>query len=441
MVIVQNFAQNFDTLMVQLGSAPGWSQLGVVAASFVLAWAVARLVRGKIPDHFEPGALRIGAGSVQRILLPVFALVLIWIGKVVVAKWQPVPILSVAVLLVASFALIRLALYLLRHLFPVSARLKASERAIAFTVWGAAALYLTGLLPEINAALDDVSFFIGKQKITLLLVVHALLSLLLTLFISLTLSIVIENRVMAAKSLGTSMRVFAAKLVRALAFVIAILIALPLLGIDITALSVFGGALGVGLGLGLQKIASNYVSGFVILLDRSIRPGDLVTINERHGVVSDIRARYTVVRGLDGTEAIIPNDSIISNMVLNHSYTDRVVSVKTLVSISYASDTERAMSLLLAAGVAQPRVQATPEPSVWISKLGDNGIELELTTWIRDAEAGQGSLRSGIFLDALRAFREEGIEISYPQREIRMAPSGLPLELQGLTQNAWSDPK
>lgn len=437
---MQNFTQNFDTLIVQLWSPPGWNQLGLVAAGFVLAWALARLVRGKIPDHFEPGALRIGAGSVQRILLPVFALVFIWLAKVVVAKWQPVPILSVAVLLVASFALIRLALYLLRHLFPVSTRLKASERAIVFTVWVAAALYLTGLLPTI-AALDDVSFFIGKQKITLLSMVHALLSLLLTLFIALTLSIVIETRVMKAQSLDTSMRVFAAKLVRALAFVIAILIALPLLGIDITALSVFGGALGVGLGLGLQKIASNYVSGFVILLDRSIRPGDLVTINERHGVVSDIKARYTVVRGLDGTEAIIPNDSIISNMVLNHSYTDRVVSVKTLVSISYASDTERAMSLLLAAGVAQPRVQAMPEPSVWIKNLGDSGIELELTTWIRDAEAGQGALRSGIFLSALRTFREEGIEIPYPQREIRIAPSDLPLELQSLSQNALSDPK
>ena len=438
---MQNFTQNFDTLIVQLWSPPGWNQLGLVAAGFVLAWVLARLIRGKIPDHFEPGALRIGAGSVQRILLPVFALVLIWLAKVVVAKWQPVPILSVAVLLVASFALIRLALYLLRHLFPVSARLKASERTIVFTVWVAVALYLTGLLPEIIAALDDVSFFIGKQKITLLSVVHALLSLLLTLFIALTLSIVIETRVMTAQSLDTSMRVFAAKLVRALAFVIAILIALPVLGIDITALSIFGGALGVGLGLGLQKIASNYVSGFVILLDRSIRPGDLVTINERHGVVSDIKARYTVVRGLDGTEAIIPNDSIISNMVLNHSYTDRVVSVKTLVSISYASDTERAMSLLLAAGVAQPRVQAMPEPSVWIKNLGDSGIELELTTWIRDAEAGQGSLRSGIFLAALRTFREEGIEIPYPQREIRIAPNDLPPESQSLSQNALSDPK
>ena len=421
---MQNFSRNFDTLIDQLGTPPGWIQLGVVALGFGLAWILASLVREKIPGHLEPGALKIGAGSMKRLMLPALALVFIWFGKFVLANWHPVPILSVAVLLVAAFAVIRLSLYLLRHLFPPSPFLKASERAIAFTVWGVAALYLTGLLPEINAALDEVSFTAGGKKITLLLVIHALFSLLLTLFITLSLSMLIESRVMKAQALDTSMRVFAGKLIRALAFVVAILIALPLMGIDITVLSVFGGALGVGLGLGLQKIASNYVSGFVILLDRSIRPGDLVTITDRHGVVSDIRARYTVVRGLDGTEAIIPNDSIISNMVLNHSYTDRVVAVKTLLSISYESDTERAMSLLLAAGKAQPRVMIKPEPTVWIKGLGENGIELELTTWIHDAEEGQSSLRSGIFIAVLRAFRENGIEIPYPHREIRILAGG-----------------
>ncbi len=420
---MQNLSQNFDSLISQFGTPPGWIQLGIVALGFAVAWVVARLIRGRIPGGLEPGALKIGAGSAQRLLLPLLALVVIWLGKIACAKWQPVPILSVAVLLVAAFATIRLTLYLTRHLFPSSPLLKASERAVAFAVWAVAALYLTGLLPEIGAALDDISFVFSGKKITMLLVIHAMLSLLLTLFITLSVSIIIENRVMGAKSLDTSMRVFAGKLVRAFAFVVAFLIALPLLGIDITALSVFGGALGVGLGLGLQKIASNYVSGFVILLDRSIRPGDLVTINDRHGVVSDIRARYTVVRGLDGTEAIIPNDSIIGNMLLNHTYTDRVVAVKATVSVSFQSDLEKALALLLAAGKSQARVQETPAPSVMIKNIGDNGIELELTVWIRDAEEGQGSLRSGIYLDMLRAFRKEGVEIPFPQREVRVMPA------------------
>ena len=417
---MQIFSQNFDTLLNQLGAPPGWAQLAIVAAGFLFAWLLARLVREKIPDHLEPGAFKIGAGSVQRVVLPLLALVFIWLGKIVFAKWHPAPILGVALLLVASFALIRLSLYLLRHLFRVSPLLKASERAIAYIVWGVAALYLTGLLPEISAALDEVSFAVGNKKITMLSVIQALLSLLLTLVVTLAVSVVIEKRVMKAQTLDTSMRVFAGKLIRALAFVIAILIALPLMGIDITVLSVFGGAVGVGLGLGLHKIASNSVRGFVILLDRSIRPGDLVTIADRHGVVSDIRARYTVVRGLDGTEAIIPNDSIIGNMVLNHSYTDRTVAIKTSVSISYQSDAERAMALLRGIAIAQVRVLDTPEPTVWIKNLGDNGIELELTTWIRDAEQGQGALRSDIYLAVLRAFAQECIDIPYPQREIRI---------------------
>ncbi len=437
---MQNFSQNFDSLLNQLGTQIGWAQLGIVAAGFLLAWILARMVREKIPDYLEPGALKIGAGSVQRLVLPVLALVFIWLGKITFALTlrtsQPVPILRVAVLLVASFALIRLSLYLLRHLFPVSPLLKAWERAIAFTVWGVTALYLTGILPEINAALNDVSFTVGKKEITLLTVIQALLSLLLTLAITLTLSMLIESRVMKAQSLDTSMRVFAGKLIRALAFVIAVLIALPLMGIDITVLSVFGGALGVGLGLGLQKIASNYVSGFVILLDRSIRPGDLVTIADRHGVVSDIKARYTVVRGLDGTEAIIPNDNIISNVVLNHSYTDRTIAIKTPVSISYQSDIEQAMTLLLAAGKAQSRVLAEPEPTVWIRNLGDNGIELELTAWIRDAEQGQSSLRSDIFVAVLHAFRKAGIDIPYPRREIRLLAGDLTGDLPNSPNDA-----
>ncbi|MEO8385643.1 MAG: mechanosensitive ion channel domain-containing protein [Betaproteobacteria bacterium] len=420
---MQNFPQNFDLLINQLGTTPGWIQLGIVALGFAIAWTLARQIRGKFHRDIEPGALKIGAGSVHRILLPLLALVFIWLGKVTYAVWQPVPILSVAVLLVASFAVIRLALHLIRLVLPVSPLLKASERAIALTVWVVTALYLTGLLPEFSAALDEISFEFGGKKISLLLVIQALLSLLLTLFITLTFSVIVENRVMKAKSLDTSMRVFAGKLVRALAFVIAILIALPLLGIDITALSVFGGALGVGLGLGLQKIASNYVSGFVILLDRSIRPGDLVTINDRHGVVSDIRARYTVVRGLDGTEAIIPNDNIISNMLLNHTYSDNLFVVKVSVSVSYQCDLEKAMALMLAAGKSQTRAVESPAPSVWIKNLGDNGIDLELAVWIHDADAGQASLRSAIYLAIIYAFRREGIEIPYPQREVRLYPS------------------
>ena len=420
---MQNIAADFDTIIQQFNAGRAWWQLAVVVAGFSVSWAVARLIRAKLPADLEPGALKIGAGSVHRLVLPCLALVFVWAGTFAMSKWQPVPLLKIAIPLIASFAVIRLAVYLLRHVIRPSPMLKASERIIAYGVWGIVALYLTGILPEISGALDDIYFPVGKQRITLLLILHAVFWSVFTVFVALAISRIVEQRLMSAASLDMSMRVFSGKIIRALAVVLAILIALPLMGIDITVLSVFGGALGVGLGLGLQKIASNYVSGFVILLDRSIRPGDLVTIGDRHGVVADIKARYTVLRGLDGTEAIIPNDSIISNTVLNHSYSDPKTSVKTEVTVAYSGDLDRAMTLLLAAGKSQTRVLAEPEPTVWVKCLGDNGIDLELTTWIRDADQGQSSLRSGILLETWRLFREHGIDIPFPRRDIQIVES------------------
>jgi small-conductance mechanosensitive channel len=425
---MQNLAADFDTLVQQFNSGRAWWQLGVIAAGFLVSWLIAGQVRAKLPADLEPGALKIGAGGVHRLVFPLLALIFVAIGTFALSKWQPVPLLKIAIPLIASFVGIRLAVYLLRHVIRPSPMLKASERIIAYGVWGIVALYLTGILPEISGALDDISFAVGKQKITLLLILHAVFWSVFTVFVALAISRIIEKRLMSAGSLDMSMRVFSGKIIRALAVTLAILIALPMVGIDITVLSVFGGALGVGLGLGLQKIASNYVSGFVILLDRSIRPGDLVTIGDRQGVVADIKARYTVLRGLDGTEAIIPNDSIISNTVLNHSYSDPKIAVKTPVTVAYECDLQQAMTLLLAAGKSQSRVLADPEPAVWIVGLADNGIELELTTWIRDADQGQASLRSGILFEAWRMFREHGIAVPYPQREVRIIQAGVPLQ-------------
>ncbi len=423
---MQNLAADIDTFVQQFSTTRAWWQIGVIAAGFASSWVLARLVCARLPPVLKPGALKIGAGSVQRLVLPFLALIFVSVGTFALSKWQPVPLLKIAIPVIASFVAIRLAVYLLGYVIPLSPLLKASERIIAYSVWGIVALHLLGILPEISGALDDVSFAVGKQKISLLLILHALFWSVLTFFVALAISRIIEERIMSAASFDMSMRVVAGKTIRALAVVLAILIALPLTGIDITVLSVFGGALGVGLGLALQKVASNYVSGFVILLDRSIRPGDLITIGDRQGVVADIRARYTVVRSLDGTEAIIPNDAIISNTVLNHSFSDPKVALTTRVTVDYESDIDQAMTLLLSAGTSQSRVLVDPEPSVWIKNLGDNGIELELTTWIRDADQGQASLRAAILRDALRLFREHEIAIPFPRRDVHVinAPTG-----------------
>jgi len=232
---------------------------------------------------------------------------------------------------------------------------------------------------------------------------------------------------MGVTSLTPNSRVVVSRLLKALLAVVAVLVALSLVGIDLTVLSVFGGALGVGLGLGLQRIASNYVSGFIILLDRSLTIGDMITVDKYYGAVSQINTRYTVIKSLDGTETIVPNEMLVSSPVINHSYTDRKVRVAVKVSVAYAADVDRALQVLVDAARSQPRVLAEPAPASFITGFGADGIDLEVGFWIRDPEEGTLAVRSDIARGLLQRFKDENIEIPFPQRDIRI--TGIPLEL------------
>jgi small-conductance mechanosensitive channel len=413
-----------EAFATQASTPLGAAQLAVIVAGLGLGWLVSGVLRRRVAAR---PVWKFGAGGFDRVAFPLTALALIWGARLLFRKAYALPFVDLAIALLAAFTIIRFAVYVLHHILPQGALLRGSERTIAIAVWSLVALHLTGILPEVREALDDIAFTVGKQRISLLLVAQGLVSVAITLAISLWVARLIEGRVLAAESLELSTRVVITKLVQAVAFTFAILVALPLVGIDITALSVFGGALGVGIGIGLQKIASNYVSGYIILLDRSIRIGDLVTVDNRHGVVRSIQSRYTVIRSLDGTEAIIPNDSMITQIVTNHSFTDRKVLVKMAVTVGYGSDVDRVFALLLEAARRQPRVLADPAPAAWIANLGDNGIEVELGAWIADPDQGQAALRGAILKDVLEAFRSEGIEIPFPQRDVRVvAATSLP---------------
>ena len=223
-----------------------------------------------------------------------------------------------------------------------------------------------------------------------------------------------------------------AKTIRALLLVVAVLVALQAVGLDLTLLSVFGGALGVGIGLGLQKLASNYIAGFTILIDRSIRLGDMITVDTRHGVVTRVTSRYVVVRSLDGVEAIVPNETLVTTTVLNHSYTSRDVRLGIPVQVSYDSDLDVALRLLEAAGGSHPRVMKSPNPpSAFVVRFAESGIDLELGVWILDPENGQLNLRSDLNRAIFRAFTEHGITIPYPQRELRILDASGTASAQG----------
>jgi len=265
-----------------------------------------------------------------------------------------------------------------------------------------------------------VSFTAGKQKLSLWHLLQGLVAVLATVLAALWLASAVEARLERATGLDNNLRQVFARLTKALLIVLAVLIVLPMVGIDVTTLSVFGGALGVGLGFGLQKIASNYVSGFIILLDDSIRIGNTITVGADRGEVTRITTRYTVVKNVTGVEALVPNELLVSSVVQNESYSDPQMRIGLPVQVSYDSDLERAMAIMEAAARAQARVLTEPPPAVFLKEFADSGINLELGVWIADSGKGTGQLRSDINLAIWREFKQAGISIPFPQREIRI---------------------
>lgn len=411
-----------DRLQEALGTPGGVVDLVTVLGCFGVAWWVDRRVR--LGSGAESRFARIGAGSVNRMIFPLTALLLLLVARAVLRYWHLPLFFSIAVPLVVALALIRLCLYGMHNIFGPSRWLPISERAISFTIFAALLLYYFGVLPEIGNALADARLPIGKSEFSVLDLGRDVLVLILVIVASLWVSGLLEQQLMRSASGDTNARAVLAKLLRALLLLVGVMVALSFVGIDLTVLSVFGGALGVGIGLGLQKLASNYIAGFTILLDRSIRIGDMITVDNRFGVVSKATARYVVVRSLDGVEAIVPNETMVTTTVLNHSYTSREIRLGVPVQVSYDSDLELAIELLVNAALSEPRVLRQPNPpGVLILRFAESGIDLELAVWINDPENGQSNLRSALYLRVWLAFRAHGIKIPYPQREIRLLAS------------------
>ncbi|EXI73218.1 MAG TPA: mechanosensitive ion channel [Candidatus Accumulibacter phosphatis] len=406
-------------------------QVSALALCLLAAWGATRIwQRRAVTAAAEPyGALRaFGQGSLKRVSFPLLALLLVAMTRGAFRYWHlgPVSLLDLAVPLLLSMAVVRAAVYLLRHAFSPSGWLATSERWIVTVVWLGFALHLTGLAVPLIDLLQQVSFTVGRQTLDLWTLLSGLVTVVVTVLLALWLSGEIEARLLNSETMDSSIRVVISRLVKAVLSVVALLLGLSIVGIDITALSVFSGALAVGLGLGLQKIASNYVSGFIILLDQSIRLGHLVALDATTaGVVTKITSRYTVLRMLTGTEVIVPNEYLVSNIVRNESYSDSQLRVVVSLQVSYGTDLELAMRLMDEAARAQPRVLAEPAPMVLLTTFADSGINLELGFWIGDPQQGTGAVRSAINMAIWRSFRENDIEIPFPRREVRLI-GGLP---------------
>ncbi len=418
-------ARILETALAEFADPRFWWELAAIVTTLGIAWFVARLVARRFPPK-EPVS-RFRLSGFARVLFPLLALLLLVSARAVLDAWMPSGLLKLAIALLTALTVVRAIAYLLQVSFAPGGLVTLLEQLASWLVLGALALHLTGLTHDVVAALDDMSVTVGKQRISLMTVLEGVLSVSVMLVAALALGRLIENRLMRAAALEMNLRIVFSKILRALLLFVGVLIALPLVGIDITFLSVFGGALGVGLGFGLQKIASNYVSGFIILLDRSLRIGDMVTVDNRLGEITAISNRYTVLRSMDGTEAIIPNETLITSTVINHTYSNREVRVNLPVQIAYGSPVERALEILLEVAREHPRVLKHPPPNSFLREFADSGMNLELVVWIADPEEGQLNLRSALNLEIWRRFRAEGIEIPYPRRDVTLLnPPGAP---------------
>lgn len=404
-----------NDLFADIGTPDFIWQTGALVACVVVAALVARWWHGR----YREGKGRLSDAS-ARLAFPLLGMLLAGIAIVALQPFVRVNLLKLAMPLWGSLALVRGVVFVLRQAFPRAAWLTAWERIIAATVWGCLALYITDLAPYVVEALEQVHFAVGKQHVDLWQILSGAATVFLTVVAALWVGGLIEARLMRVESLDGNLRIVGVRVAKAVLTLVAIIASLSLVGIDMTALSVFTGALGVGLGFGLQKIASNYVAGFIILIDRSIRIGNIVQVGGDSGEVTQITTRYTVLKHQGGTEYIVPNETFMTSVVQNQTFSSSALRLTTTVGVAYDTDLELAMRLMVGAAAAQPRVLAEPAPRVQLTQFADSSINLELGFWINDPDAGKGNVISDTNFAIWRAFREHGVSIPFPQREVRL---------------------
>lgn len=392
-----------------------------LVACVLIAWGLSAALRQTMGMREERRSVLFGRRLFDGLLFPLLLLLLGYLTRALLLTFLPVVTFKVVIPVLIALVVIRLGVKVLQLAFTTAPWVRVLERSISWLVWIALVLWVSGLLPLVLAELDQITWKVGGSEISVRTMIEGTLTAVAVLILSLWISAAIETRLLRSAVGGDlSLRKAVSNATRALLMFVGLIIALSAVGIDLTALSVLGGAIGVGIGFGLQKLASNYVSGFVILAERSMRIGDNVRVDNFEGRITDINARYTVIRSLTGRESIVPNEMLIINRVENLSLADPKVWQSTVVSVAYDSDVDQVMELLERAALSQQRVLKDPGPSVALSAFGADGLEFTLGYWIADPENGQLNLRSLVNRAILQSLRDHGIQIPFPQRVLHM---------------------
>ncbi|MBK6613167.1 mechanosensitive ion channel domain-containing protein [Ottowia sp.] len=399
-------------------------EIALIAACGLLAWGLAALLHRAWTRAGGQSRILLGGRGIDGALFPLMWLGLAWLARLALLRLDvAAPLMRVALPALMALAVIRVGVKVLQAAFPDAQAVRVLERTISWLVWAGLVLWLSGLLPVLLEEAETVSWKVGGASVTLRSLIEGAVNVALALLLALWLSSVIEARLLRdAGGANLSLRKVVANALRALLILVAVLVALTAVGIDLTALSVMSGAIGVGIGLGLQKLAANYVSGFVVLAERALRIGDAVRVDGFEGEITDIRARYTVIRAATGRRSIVPNEMMVTQRVENLSLADRRVAQSTVVSVDYGADADLVARLLRQAAQDNPRVLREPAPSTSLSAFGADGLEFTVGYWTNEPEARRLGLRSEINVAILAALSANGIHIPFSQRMVHYAP-------------------
>jgi small-conductance mechanosensitive channel len=419
----------FDILFTRTVMA----EIAAVAACLWVGWLVGATLRDRYQRRgiTTPTALTwtyLASQGFVVVTPVVLALLLVTMTRgVLFAAHFDCTLIDAAIRLIGAYVAVRVGVFLFAASLGNKSWMQHWENRVTLLIWFAIAAESLGWLDPIIATLDSVGVVAGKSRITVWSILKLLFTLTLFVLVAAWISRWVERRLKKLGNLAPSTRIGIAKFANAFLIALSILMGLNAAGVDLTALTVLTGAIGLGLGFGLQSIAANFVSGFVLLMDRSIKPGDVISLSgqagtstENFGWVQELRGRYVVVRDRDGVEMLVPNQQLISNAVINWSYTDPRIRLKLPIRVSYGDDPELALQILLVACEGQRRVLRDPLPVSRLMHFGDSGIELELRFWISDPQDGVNNVRSDVNRAIWRLFKERGITIPVAQHEVRV---------------------
>ncbi|MEL7229261.1 MAG: mechanosensitive ion channel domain-containing protein [Pseudomonadota bacterium] len=415
----ERLTQSFTSLYATVLQPWTLYQLGIIAGLFVVSWLISKRLEPPLENwvrglKLNKGFLRVFAALLRRIEWVIF-IPAIWIAyQIVDANTYPWNTFLLRIAFALSWAWLTIAVVSR----IIHSRLIA--RIVAWSAWIIVALYLTGYLDTASSLLDAMAFSVGEVRISALLLIKTLALLVGLTWLATNTGTYAETRIAKISDLTPSLQVLLGKFIKIFLVIMAVVIALNSVGIDLTAFAVFSGAIGVGLGFGLQKVVSNFISGVIILLDKSIKPGDTISLGDTFGWIRELRSRFVSVVTRDGREFLIPNEDFITEQVINWSFTDKLVRLDVDFGVTYSSDPHQVTALVIEATQAVERVSPAKKPVCWMTEFGDSSINFKTRFWITDPQNGLTNVRGQVLLAIWDKFKEEGVEFPFPHREIIM---------------------